>query len=63
MSLTEHLKRTTLHTALNYIEKNPQDNALKLLTWADKLAGDGPESFPQATLQPFAAYSKIRTTT
>lgn len=47
MSLTEHLKRTTLHTALNYIEKNPQDNALKLLTWADKLAGDGPESFPK----------------
>ena len=25
MSLTEHLKRTTLHTALNYIEKNPQN--------------------------------------
>lgn len=45
MSLTDQLKRTTLRTAFSYIEKNPQDNALKLLTWADKLAGDGPESF------------------
>lgn len=47
MSLTNQLKKTTLCTAMNYIEKNPQDNALKLLDWADKLAGDGPNSFPK----------------
>ncbi|MDY6146069.1 MAG: radical SAM protein [Peptoniphilaceae bacterium] len=45
MSLTNQLKKTTLRTAFNYLEKNPEENALKLMTWVDKLAGDGPDSF------------------
>lgn len=45
MSLTNQIKITSLRTALGYIEKNPEQNALKLLNWVDKLAGNGPDSF------------------
>lgn len=46
MSLTNQLKKVSLRTAFSYLEKNPEENALKLMGWVDKLAGDGPESFP-----------------
>ena len=45
MSLTNQIKKTSLRTALGYIEKNPEQNALKLLNWVDRLAGNGPDSF------------------
>ena len=45
MSLTNQIKKTSLRTALSYIEKNPEQNALKLLNWVDRLAGNGPDSF------------------
>ncbi len=46
MSFTNQLKKATLRTAFGYLEKNPEENALKLMSWVDKLAGDGPDSFP-----------------
>ena len=46
MSFTNQLKKATLRTAFCYLEKNPEENALKLMSWVDKLAGDGPDSFP-----------------
>lgn len=45
MSLTNQIKKTSFRTALGYIEKNPEQNALKLLNWVDRLAGNGPDSF------------------
>ena len=45
MSLTDQLKKVSLRTAFSYLEKNPEKNALKLLGWVDKLAGEGPDSF------------------
>ncbi len=35
-----------LKTALGYIEKDPEKNLPKLMEWVDKLAGNGPDSFP-----------------
>ena len=46
MGFTDQIKKTTLRTAFNYLEKNPEENAPKLLDWVDRLAGDGPDSFP-----------------
>ena len=46
MGFTDQNKKTTLRTAFNYLEKNPEENAPKLLDWVDRLAGDGPDSFP-----------------
>ena len=37
---------SAMKTAFGYIEKNPEEILLKLLGWVDKLAGDGPDSFP-----------------
>ena len=45
MSLTEQIKKVSLKTAFSYLEKNPEENAIKLMGWVDKLAGDGPDSF------------------
>lgn len=45
MSLTNRIKKSSLHTALSYVEKNPEKNAIKLLNWVDRLAGNGPDSF------------------
>ena len=42
----EQLKKAALRTAFRYLEKNPEENAPKLLAWVDRLAGDGPDSFP-----------------
>ena len=46
MGFADQIKKTTLRTAFNYLEKNPEENAPKLLDWVDRLAGDGPDSFP-----------------
>lgn len=40
-----HLKRVSMHTAFNYLEKDPEKNVLKLMNWVDKLAGNGKETF------------------
>ena len=46
MGIANQAKKTALRTAFGYLEKNPEENALKLMGWVDKLAGDGPDSFP-----------------
>ena len=46
MSLSNQLKKASLRTAFGYLEKNPEENALKLMSWVDKLAGEGSDSFP-----------------
>ena len=46
MDLSVHMKKAALKTALGYIEKNPEKNLQQLMTWVDKMAGDGPNSFP-----------------
>lgn len=35
-----------LKEAFGYIEKNPEDNLPKLMNWVDRIAGNGPNSFP-----------------
>jgi len=45
MSIQERFKKTAMKTAFGYIEKDPENNMLKLLDWVDKLAGEGPDSF------------------
>ena len=45
MGIQERFKKTALKTAFGYIEKDPENNMLKLLDWVDKLAGEGPDSF------------------
>ena len=47
MDLSARMKKTALRTALGYIEKNPEKNLCQLMDWVDKLAGDGPNSFPR----------------
>ena len=46
MDVSMQMKKAALRTALGYIEKDPEDNLLRLMDWVDKLAGDGPDSFP-----------------
>ncbi len=46
MVLTSQIKKAALRTAFSYLEKNPEENIPKLMAWVDKLAGDGPNSFP-----------------
>ena len=46
MDISMQMKKAALRTAMGYIEKNPENNMLKLMDWVDKLAGDGPDSFP-----------------
>ncbi len=46
MELANQVKKTALRTALGYIEKDPEKNLLQLMDWVDRLAGDGPNSFP-----------------
>ncbi len=35
-----------LKEAFGYIEKNPEENQPKLMNWVDRIAGNGPNSFP-----------------
>ena len=46
MSIGTTIKKSALRTAFGYIEKNPEDNALKLMDWVDRIAGEGEQSFP-----------------
>ena len=55
MGIKNELKKTTLKTAFNYLEKDPEKNAGKLLNLVDKFAGDGPDSFPTQR----AAFRKV----
>ena len=41
------LSKIGLKTAYSYIEKDPGRNLPKLMEWVDRLAGDGPNSFPE----------------
>ena len=45
MGISNSVKKLTLNTAFSYLEKNPEENAPKLMAWVDKLAGSGPNSF------------------
>ena len=45
MGISDSVKKLTLNTAFSYLEKDPEQNAPKLMAWVDKLAGDGPDSF------------------
>ena len=45
MGFTDQIKKTALKTAFGYLEKNPEENAPKLMAWVDRLAGSGPVSF------------------
>ena len=45
MDVSMQVKKAALRTALGYIEKDPEENLMKLMDWVDKLAGDGPASF------------------
>ena len=45
MGISNSVKKLTLNTAFSYLEKDPEQNAPKLMAWVDKLAGDGPNSF------------------
>ncbi|MBQ8954978.1 MAG: radical SAM protein [Clostridia bacterium] len=46
MSIGTTIKKSALKTAFGYIEKNPEENALKLMDWVDKVSGTGEQSFP-----------------
>ena len=46
MAFSTAMKKFGMEQALNYAIKDPEHNLLKLLGWVDKLAGDGPNSFP-----------------
>lgn len=46
MSISHSVKKAVLSSALSYLEKNPEENAPKLMAWVDKFAGEGPNSFP-----------------
>lgn len=43
--LINSLKKLGIEKVYEYIEKNPEDNLLKIMDWIDKLAGEGEESF------------------
>ena len=55
MNASNPLVRMSLKTAFDYIEKNPEENLPRLMAWVDKLAGDGPDSFPTQR----AAFRKV----
>ncbi len=44
--LSNSLKKFGIETAYSYIEKDPEKNLSKLMDWVDRIAGDGPKSFP-----------------
>ncbi len=46
MGLTNQIKKATFRTAFNYVGKNPDENIHKLMSWVDRFAGNGPDSFP-----------------
>jgi len=46
MKIGTSIKKSALKTAFGYIEKNPEQNALRLMDWVDRIAGEGKDSFP-----------------
>ena len=46
MNASNKLVRFGLKKAFDYIGKDPEQNLPKLMTWVDRFAGDGPDSFP-----------------
>ena len=36
MSISNQLKKASFRKAFSYLEKNPEENALKLMSWVDK---------------------------
>jgi len=46
MDISAAMKKFGMEHAVNYAIKDPEKNLLKLMGWVDKLAGDGPDSFP-----------------
>ena len=60
MDVSMQVKKAALRTALGYIEKDPEENLMKLMDWVDKLAGDGPASFaPQRSAFRNAIYTYL----
>ena len=55
MDLDTRLKKAALSTALSYIGKNPEKNAIKLLDWVDMAAGEGEHSLSSQR----AAFRKV----
>ena len=47
MPIGTTVKKAIFNTAFNYIGKNPEENAPKLMSWVDKLAGDGPNTYAE----------------
>ena len=55
----QELKKMGIATAYRYIEKNPKDNLRKLMTWVDRIAGKGPDSFEKGNMGYFRS-SRIK---
>ena len=47
MDIHNRLKKAALNTAFHYLEKDPEQNIHRLMSWVDRLAGSGPNSFPE----------------
>lgn len=46
MGLTTTIKKATMKKVFDYIEKDPEKNLPKIMDWVDRLAGEGPDSYP-----------------
>ncbi len=45
MGIKTSVSSFAINQALNYLTKNPEENLPKLMSWVDKFAGDGEDSF------------------
>lgn len=45
--IKNNLKKFGIKKAYDYIEKNPEQNLIKLMDWVDNFAGEGEASFPK----------------
>ena len=46
MDTSNKIVRYGLKQAFSYIEKNPEENMIKIMDWVDRLAGDNPDTLP-----------------
>lgn len=46
MDFSETMKKLGFSAAYSYLVRNPEENLPKLMAWADRFAGQGPDSFP-----------------
>lgn len=46
MDTSNKIVRYGLKQAFSYIEKNPEENMIKMMDWVDRLAGDNPDTLP-----------------